>query len=291
MIWAYVFYVFNSCCVMVAPTTLPPRLEKLGLKLFKNELVLNDVISSISKPVELIVYGIKIYLVQRKGDNGLEKLNHEFSKGKDGYGLKRFTREQNGTMIDIGANIGAMSIYTAKKAPNCQVIAFEPIPRTYFYFRYNMYLNNITVLRKWECGTQTGGILPINQAVGAMHEIKEITYPSNQSQLATLSDSNYGHKINITVASFNDIIRRYDINVIHFLKIDCEGCEFEVIPSISERFTDRKKIHYIGAEIHQSLLDPYSKTIARRPNRTLIDSTLSILRRRGCGTTSWNIEC
>ena len=271
---------------------LPPRLERLGIKLFKSKQLFQNILTTISEPSSLELYGTTIYLAQRKDDNGLQKLKHEFSQQlQDGYGLNRLLTIQNGTMIDIGANIGAISIFLAKRIPNSQIISFEPIPQTYFLLRYNMFLNNITVIKKWDRGTTMCGIIPINQAVGAIQEVKEITYPTNQSQLAALSDSPDGHKINITVASFHDIIRRYDIDVIDFLKIDCEGCEFEVIPSIKDRFVDKNKIRYVGAEIHQSLMDPTSKPLAKRPNQTAIDITLSALRDRGCKTNTWNVEC
>ena len=282
---------FLSLMALSMSIDLPPRLERLGIKLFRSKQLFQNFLMTIADPSSLDIYGTTIYLAQRKNDNGLQKLKHEFSQSHDGYGLKRLLTIQNGTMIDIGANIGAISIFLAKRAPKCQIISFEPIPQTYFFFRYNMYLNNITVIKKWERGTNTGGIMPINQAVGALQEVKEITYPANQSQLAALSDSPDGHKINITVASFNDIIRRYDIGVIDFLKIDCEGCEFDVIPSIQERFVDKNKIRFVGAEIHQSLMDPSSKPLAKRPNQTSIDSTLSALRQRGCKTDTWNVEC
>ena len=291
--YLFVFSFFLFLSALSVSIYLPPRLQRLAIKLFKNKQTLENVLLSIAEPSSLELYGTTIYLAQRKNDNGLEKLKAEFSKAQDGYGLNRLLTIQNGTFIDIGANIGAISIFLAKRAPHCQIISFEPIPQTYFYFRLNMYLNNITVVKKWdrERGTNMGGIMPINQAVGAKQGVKEITYPFNQSQLATLSDSPDGQKVNITVASFNDIIRRYDIDVIDFLTIDCEGCEFEVIPSIRERFVDKKKIRYVGAEIHQSLLDPTSKTLAKRPNQTLIDATLSTLRQRGCRTNTWNVEC
>lgn len=283
---------FLAMSSMAMAMYLPPRLERLGLKLFKSKQLFRNVLDTISEPTSLILYGTSILLAQRKNDNGLQKLKSEFSQQlQDGYGLNRLLTISNVTMIDIGANIGAISIFLAKRAPNCRIISFEPIPETYFLFRYNMFLNNITVIKKWNLDTNIGGIIPINQAVGAKQEIKEITYPTNQSQLAALSDSPDGQKIIITVTSFHDIIRRYDIDVIDFLKIDCEGCEFEVIPSIKDRFVDKKKVRYVGAEIHQSLMDPTSKPLAKRPNQTSINITLSALRERGCKTNTWNVEC
>ena len=81
---------------------LPPRLERLGMKLFKSKQLFQNVLNTIEEPSSLELYGTTIYLSQRNNDNGLQKLRHEFSQMQDGYGLHRLLTIKNGTMIDIG---------------------------------------------------------------------------------------------------------------------------------------------------------------------------------------------
>jgi FkbM family methyltransferase len=109
----------------------------------------------------------------------------------------------------------------------------------------------------------------------------EFTYSDVNSQLATFSDisndgnGRYGsgwHKVIISVVPISHIINRYILDIIDFFKIDCEGCEIEVIPSIHSQFIDKNKIRLVGAEVHQTLLNPKKigddDALARRRNVT-----------------------
>jgi hypothetical protein len=114
---------------------IPINLRILGLKLFKNEMKLCEVISNMSKPVKFNVTGVPFVLVENRYDMSLHKLKYEvFGIGSnlDGYDLKRIGAIKYGTMIDIGANIGSISIYIAKKCPTWRFISFEPAHVTYF---------------------------------------------------------------------------------------------------------------------------------------------------------------
>ncbi len=51
---------------------------------------------------------------------------------------------QNGTFIDVGANIGAISIFVAHKRPDVKVYCFEASPRVFKYLKYNVEQNNCT---------------------------------------------------------------------------------------------------------------------------------------------------
>jgi FkbM family methyltransferase len=278
---------------------IPSNLRKLGLELFKNEIRFNEVLSNMSKPVNFDIKGIQIILVQNKNDDSVQKLKIEFLNGLDGYGFSRIGTSNYGSMIDIGANIGCMSIYIAKVYPNWRIISFEPAPVTYFYFQYNMFLNNITTITGLPGRNESGGIRAINSAVGTHRSIMEFTYSDYNSQLATFSDIldgvNGWHKVNITVVSITNIIAHYSLDFIDFFKIDCEGCEFEVIPSIHSQFIDKNKIRFVGAEIHQSLLPQFNKItddpLARRRDTTTIINLRKTLKSRGCSSEQWTTKC
>jgi FkbM family methyltransferase len=252
-----------------------------------------------SKPVSLKIKGIQIILVQNKNDDSVQKLKSEFLNGSDGYGFSRIGTSNYGSMIDIGANIGCISIYIAKVYPNWRIISFEPAPVTYFYFKYNMFLNNITTITGLSGRNESGGIHAINSAVGTHKAIMEFTYSDYNSQLATFSDVidgvNGWHKVNITVVSISNIIACYSLDVIDFFKIDCEGCEFEVIPSIHSHFIDKNKIRFVGVEIHQSLMPQFNKgndaPLSKRRNATTVSNLIKTLKARGCSSKQWTMKC
>jgi FkbM family methyltransferase len=162
-----------------------------------------------------------------------------------------------------------------------------------------MFLNNITAITGLPGRNESGGIRAINSAVGSRRATMEFTYSDYDSQLATFSDIRDGvngwHKVNITVVSVGNIFARFNLDVIDFFKIDCEGCEFEVIPSIHSHFINKKKMRFVGAEIHQSLMPQLKRgdddPLARRPNATAVTNLMHSLKSRGCSSKQWTTKC
>jgi FkbM family methyltransferase len=288
------------------PSKVPLPLIRLGLKLFdSNETMLLDIINNMEEPQEVRIEGQMLSLVQYKGDTSIGKLKGEFTNN-DNYGLVRLDNVVNGTFIDIGANLGAISIFVAKKyfAKNLTVICFEPIPVTYFLLRYNMYLNHIYHHQNHtdHISTRTGpSIYAFNNAFGSEFTIKNFVASKTLSQFSAASDKSVDElskenglewvSVKIVVVPLSFIESNFHINVIDFLKLDCEGCEFDLIVSLENFFKDKERLKYLGAEIHLSLMWPNEETIARKPNSTVAQSALNILRERGCGKINWQINC
>jgi hypothetical protein len=100
--------------IAVDESKIPLPLLRLGLKLFdNNETMLNDVINNMEEPQDVKIEDQILSLVQYKGDTSIGKLKGEFTNN-DNYGLNRLDNVVNGTFIDIGANLGAISIFVAK---------------------------------------------------------------------------------------------------------------------------------------------------------------------------------
>jgi FkbM family methyltransferase len=47
-------------------------------------------------------------------------------------------------IVDVGANIGVLTIYAARQAPNARIIAIEPFPQTYDRLRNHVEENHLT---------------------------------------------------------------------------------------------------------------------------------------------------
>merc|ERR1719460_1447467 len=62
----------------------------------------------------------------------------------------------NDRFLDIGANIGLVSMLLALMNPGSFVLAFEPVPELYRFLLWNLKLNQLT-----------GSIWPVNAGVGA----------------------------------------------------------------------------------------------------------------------------
>ena len=141
-------------------------------------------------------------------------------------------------IIDIGANIGDSSIYFVHKGAK-KVIALEPFPKNYNTAKKNIELNNLT---------NKISLLPI----GCSGTKGEITINPKQEGAGSALDSVYsGIKVHLT--TLDELIHEHNVPDDSVMKIDCEGCETDVILSSSKQ-TLRKFTH-IEIEYHYGYKD------------------------------------
>jgi FkbM family methyltransferase len=339
---------------------IPQYLLDLGESMFGSKRSTLEVIGNMSTP-RLHRFGgsrvslkgpmrgqTLVTLVQFQNDNTINKLVHEFGK-HDKYALRNITRNSSEIMIDIGANIGLVSIVASKMHKRLAIIAFEAVPTTYFFLRCNLHLNKIRVLQASDFigGSPMGGVYPVYGALigddekghrDSGHAAKsepdtertiEVRYMNSRSQFAFAASSDptqimkhtHQNGVRLSVAlvraysllsflvtlfapprtsaltttdKFSPEATRLDLRgvpVIALLKIDCEGCEFAVIPSIAEIFTNRSAVRMVAGEYHVALGDKDTTTVATKPSDELLNATAEVMRTRGCDTTSWEFMC
>jgi FkbM family methyltransferase len=150
-----------------------------------------------------------------------------------------FEIRENDIVIDIGANYGLFSLFASRKAKNGKVFAFEPVAENYQILVNNIEKNHIK------------NIFPFKQAVlnkvGRrkifLNEKCDVSHSLFQSVVRAPT-----RKVEIidTIA-FRSFLKQENINHIDFLKIDCEGSEYEIFYSIKNFLN---KIDKISGEIH-----------------------------------------
>jgi len=116
----------------------------------------------------------------------------------------------NRNLIDIGANVADTALYFAKNGAN--VIAFEPVKHL-----YELGLENISLNYDLKDKIQF-----INKAVGGKKGTLSIANGSAKSYI------NDNDTYKIEVITIPDILNDYNFPA-DILKMDCEGCEFEII--------------------------------------------------------------
>jgi len=125
---------------------------------------------------------------------------------------------KNRDVVDIGANIGDTAIYFALKGAK-HVYAFEPYPYSYDIAMKNIKLNHledkITLLNEG-CG-KSGSIA-----------IKEDYKNTVGTDLKSFKE---GKKIRIE--GLDEIVKRFNLKHAA-LKVDCEGCEYDLILNASD---------------------------------------------------------
>ena len=119
---------------------------------------------------------------------------------------------QNRFVIDIGANVADRTLYFVRHGAR-EVIGFEPVKHI-----YELGLDNISAnpnLKK--------NITLINKAVGSKKGKIIIDNLNSAKDFATQSES-----YEIEVITISDVLNDYNFTP-DVLKMDCEGCEFEII--------------------------------------------------------------
>lgn len=129
-------------------------------------------------------------------------------------------------IIDIGANIGDISINALKSYPNCKVICFEPVKATYEILerRLEPYTERVKLYR--EALSSKNGESEIN--ITNFHGANSI---EAQSKLHSTFNPHIKElkKQNITLARLDDISVSFPNQIVDIMKIDVEGHEYEVL--------------------------------------------------------------
>ena len=177
---------------------------------------------------------IKIRNVENENDtSGLATIWEIFIMKN--YSSKGMEIKNEDIIIDVGANIGVFSLYSSKRAKNGKVYAYEPFKTHYKRFLDNIKINNIK------------NISAFNLAVGGKKQKRELFINESSSGMHSLVfGENSKKKEIINCITLKDIFKENKIKKCDFLKIDCEGAEYEIIYNTPKEIL--KKIKKISLE-------------------------------------------
>ena len=176
---------------------------------------------------------------------------HELNNNE--YDFKNIYFKDGDVVIDIGANVGMVSILLAKKFPFLKIYSFEPLKENYDNFIKNIELNNIP----------KGVITAENKAVTKDGRLITMSINSankgGSSTTDVISVNSIMTKENSQVESITleEIFKKYNINKLKLLKIDCEGSEYEILYNVNTDILNN--IENLIGEFHENkdLTDEY----------------------------------
>lgn len=142
----------------------------------------------------------------------------------------------NSIIVDIGANIGAFSIYATFMSKNSVVYSYEPMVENYELFVKNIKMNNLEKV-----------IHPYNLGIFSKKERKKLFLNDtlSHSMVANVCNKKY---VEVDCIALKDIFESNSIKYIDLLKIDCEGAEFEILYNTPDEYFS--KIREIRMEYH-----------------------------------------
>jgi len=139
------------------------------------------------------------------------------------YTPEHFIIYPNDTVIDIGGHIGSFSVYAAREAPQGKVLTFEPDPNNFALLQKNITLNN------------TKNISIHNIAISGSHGNLPFYHNAFNNAESGLFGNQTGPSLLVPSITLDDIFSNYTISKCDFLKIDCEGAEYDILFKASPR--------------------------------------------------------
>jgi FkbM family methyltransferase len=152
--------------------------------------------------------------------------------------------EDDWVIVDIGAGLGDFAICAARAHPRSQIYAYEPFPESFKLLRENIALNEATNISSfpYAIGAQSG-IMHLDTTAGAA--VQHSTVKSSVSSAEASST------IQVAGFSLDDMLKEQEISHCDFLKVDCEGGEFDIFFNTSNETL--AKIANICLEYHNGV--------------------------------------
>jgi FkbM family methyltransferase len=183
------------------------------------------------KDIPLLVY-------DERDSWAVDRIVKEFAQ--DAYGLDDIDFRPGDVVIDIGAHVGLVSLYLAKRYPHVRIHAFEPHPLNYENCVDNLRLNDVANVRPFRRAVSGDGralmLRGLSRNTGGASAAFEMTgsVASGPVDSMTLDDL------------FDEVLAPGER--CRLLKIDCEGLEYEILP----RASALDRVDYLVAEFHEA---------------------------------------
>lgn len=175
------------------------------------------------------------FIIRKNINQDIKILKYTFIH--DEYG-KYLPDIKGKTVLDIGGYIGDTAIYFSNLGAS-MVYVYEPHPVLYQILSKNIELNNLKNVMAINCGASSENSI--------IFEKEDNLYngPTGAFGLK-LSREREGKMVEMKAVSFEEIIE--NIGEIDFMKMDCEGCEFQSLLSCDRLHL--KKIKKMVVEYH-----------------------------------------
>jgi FkbM family methyltransferase len=158
---------------------------------------------------------------------------------------REVTEPRNGVMIDIGANIGLVTLDWATRLPGATIHAYEPYPPTFSSLISNLKTNGL--LQKVSVHAEAVG------RSGGTMVFPAVALSSLVSAYRQDANSHGSEEARVTTVSLDDVVARCtEGEAIRLLKIDTEGAEGEILEGASSSTLSR--IDQMVVEYHDNLV-------------------------------------
>ncbi len=160
------------------------------------------------------------------------------------YEHPRTSLEDGFKVIDVGAGLGDFAISVARRFPASKVLAVEPFPPSVDLLQRNIRLNAVDNVAVWPvaltaaCGTT---VMDLSGGEPSFHSTAEVPASLRKGGCSDLV-------IMVQTTTLESLIADAGLESVDFLKMDCEGAEFEIL--FSTEASTLSKVRRICVELH-----------------------------------------
>ena len=145
--------------------------------------------------------------------------------------IKNFTKKNNiqiKSILDIGGNCGLASMLLRSEFPKSIIHCYEP---------------NLEIQKYLEHNSNLGSFDYFSEAVGGTNEMVKLNIVNNSSTLSSIIPNETGTTAQI---SFDLAYRRFGVDTLDLVKMDCEGSEWEIFNNVE----NWRKVKFLTMEYH-----------------------------------------
>jgi FkbM family methyltransferase len=165
---------------------------------------------------------------------------------KKDYDLPDFTLTTNAIVVDVGANQGFFSLYAASKGAT--VYAFEPCAENFEVLKWNVGKNGLGDRVKVFNTAVTSIQGPVSLFVGL-----DARQGILSGTVSTRNANRGGEEVqtrSVESVTLDSLLHDLHIERCDFLKMDCEGAEYEILENTSK--ISFRKIARLSMECHEN---------------------------------------
>lgn len=146
-------------------------------------------------------------------------------------------------VVDIGANIGAFTLYALQEAGAKRVTAIEPVGRSFARLQQTIAINQLQ--NRVQC---------LQRGIGKAAERRQISIGADSKNACMYKDRSptaamaTGKVETIEVVPLEQLFNELGLTAIDFLKLDCEGAEVEALLAAPDAALRRCRT--VGMEYH-----------------------------------------
>ena len=183
--------------------------------------------------------GLKLKVYNRGKDSDTAIVGNIFFHHP--YTQNGYELHDGDVVVDIGANIAIFALYAHVYSKKGKIFCYEPAPDNFSYLTYNIEANNLQQCIRAHCSAVAG-------ERGTKKLFLHSRGSGGHSFFPYLVETRMHQSIDVHAVTLTDIFKENNLDHIDFLKLDCEGAEYEILFNTPPEYF--KKISRIALEHH-----------------------------------------